>query len=607
MDDQQQDGAGSTAGLIAAGVREFVLGMSGGADGGTVASAMEMVEEVRLPAGEVLVERGAPSDAVYFVVTGRLVVEDPDGGPPRRRLGRGEIVGEMGVLAHAPRNATVRADRDSLLAKLSADAFERLASEHPGFGLGVARTVTTRLSTARPPDQTVHTVAFAVAHPRLPARALGSRLLATMEESGTTSHLTAAKIDLLLGREGASEATPGTAGWTEIADMLDVVETTNDWVLLEAGDHPGPWASAALRHADRALVVMSSDPDEAESARVAAFLDDAGPTSRRGKWLVVVWPSGTELPHGTPALAERFGATRVLHVREGSDRDVGRIARLATGTGTGLVLGGGGARGYASLGVFRAMQELGMPIDAVAGASIGGALSAAIAFGHEPDALDSLVEESFHNVLDYTLPLVSLVGGRRIAREIRRHFGDADITDLFLPFLCTSTNITTSELVVHDRGPATKAIRAGLAIPGVIPPVPHDGDLLVDGGVRDNLPVRPLRDTGLVNRIVAVDVAPPVGPKARHDYGLSVTGWQALRGKARKLRFPGISALILRSMLVGSMAERDRLIAEGYADLYLDLDLRGISLLAFNEVDSVAKAGYDAAKPRLEAFLEGQG
>lgn len=594
---------GATPDLVAAGVREFVRSMSGGVDGPTVDAATGLVETVRVPAGEALVRIGEPSDAVYFVVTGRLVIEDPNGGPPRQRLGRGDIVGEMGILAGASRNATVRADRDSLLAKLSKDSFERLAIEHPGFGLGVARTVAVRLSPAKPPDQTVHTVAFAVAHPGVPARAFSSRLLSTMEGLGTTSHLTQAKMDLLLGGEGASQATPGSQEWTELADMLDVVETTNEWVLLEAGDRPGPWATAALRHADRALVVMSSDPDQSESDRVAAFLDAAGPTFRRGKWLVVVWPADTELPHGTPELLERFGATRALHVREGSDSDLARIARLATGTGIGLVLGGGGARGYASLGVFRAMRELGMPVDAVAGASIGGALSGAIALGLDPDTLDRRVTESFHNVLDYTLPVVSLVGGRRIAREIRRSFGDADITDLFLPFLCTSTNITTSERVVHDRGPATKAIRAGLAIPGVIPPVPHDGDLLVDGGVRDNLPIGPLRDTGLVNTLIAVDVAPPVGPKARHDYGLSVTGGQAIRGKMRRRRYPGISALLLRSMLVGSMAERDRLVAEGYADLYLDLDLRGISLLAFNEVASVADAGYELAKPRIEAFL----
>ena len=159
--------------------------------------------------------------------------------------------------------------------------------------------------------------------------------------------------------------------------------------------------------------------------------------------------------------------------------------------------------------------------------------------------------------------------------------------------------------MVHERGPAIPAVRAGLAIPGVIPPVPRDGDLLVDGGVLDNLPMDHLRATGMVGTVVAVDVAPPLGPRAREDYGLDVSGWRALLGRLRRRgrRFPAISSLLIRSMLVGSMQERDRQVAGGYADLYLDLDLRGVSLLAFDEVDPVAEAGYQLARPRIEEWL----
>ena len=157
---------------------------------------------------------------------------------------------------------------------------------------------------------------------------------------------------------------------------------------------------------------------------------------------------------------------------------------------------------------------------------------------------------------------------------------------------------------MHDRGSLARAIRAGSAIPGVIPPIPNEGELLVDGGVLDNLPVDHLRDTGLVDTVIAVDVAPPLGPRAKQDFGLSVSGWRVLRSKLRGKRgYPNVSAVIMRSMLVGSMRERDRLVAAGYTDLYLDLDLRGVSLLDFETVEPVAQAGYDAARPRIEAWL----
>jgi predicted acylesterase/phospholipase RssA len=271
-----------------------------------------------------------------------------------------------------------------------------------------------------------------------------------------------------------------------------------------------------------------------------------------------------------------------------------------------LVLGGGGARGFAHIGVYRALTELGVPVDAVAGASIGGILGAAIALGLDPGEVTRTAAAGFKNVLDYTLPVVSMVKGARIARALDDAFGGYDIEDLALPFLCVSSNLTTSRRVVHDGGPVITAARAGSAIPGVIPPVPHDGDLLVDGGVLDNLPIGPLRATGLVDTVIAVDVAPPVGPRAREDFGLSVSGWAALRSKfgRHKKRYPGISALLLRSMIVGSMEQRDRLVAAGYADLVLAPDLRGISLLAFDDVEKVVQAGYEAALPEVEVWLQ---
>ncbi len=114
--------------------------------------------------------------------------------------------------------------------------------------------------------------------------------------------------------------------------------------------------------------------------------------------------------------------------------------------------------------------------------------------------------------------------------------------------------------------------------------------------------MRKRNPTGIV---IAVDVAPPTGPKARGDSSLSVSGWQALRSMASRSRneYPGIAAMLLRTMITASVRERVRILERGDVDLYLDLDLRGVSLLDFERVRPVAQAGYDAAMPRLEAWL----
>lgn len=587
---------GDEVGLVSDSVADLVAAMGGTGDRGLHRALQAVLEPLRIEAGESLFRAGEEPDAAYFVVTGRLLilVDDEQGNEVViRRLGRGELIGEISLLEATARTATVRADRDSTLARLPKEAFERLASDHPDFLMGVTRTVVQRLAHPRPPVEVVGSIAVAVAHPNLDRRVFTSRLVQTLEERGPAEHISAAAVAAVVGQD---------LNPLRVEQYLDETEANRRYVLLETDASATDWSRLVLRRADRVLLVV--DKDEPRAAVEFARALRGG--HRPEVWLAIDRGDSNETPTGSAALAAEYEADRVLHFRSGSSADVARVARLASGTGTGLVLGGGGARGFAHIGVYRALTELGVPVDAVAGASIGGIIGAGIATGPTPAELTELVKSGFSKVLDYTLPVVSMVKGSLITREINRVFAGLDMEDLPLPFLCVSTNLTTAGEMVHDTGPVTVATRAGLAIPGVIPPVPHEGELLVDGGVLDNLPIGPLRATGLVDTIVAVDVAPRLGPRARADYGLSVSGWKALRSKLgrRKRIYPGISAVLLRSMIVGSMKQRDDLLGAGMADLYLEPDLRGISLLAFDKVEPVAEAGYEASYPIIEEWLK---
>jgi predicted acylesterase/phospholipase RssA len=295
----------------------------------------------------------------------------------------------------------------------------------------------------------------------------------------------------------------------------------------------------------------------------------------------------------------------VVHVVTSSPSDLARLARIAVGRANTLVLSGGGGRGFAHIGVFRALTELGFPLDRVGGTSIGAVLGAVIALGLTPEEVVGWAEAKFVDVLDYTLPLVSLTKGAAIARHAHERFGDADIEDLWYGFFAISTDLTSSRPYVHDSGSVALAIRATSAIPGVMPPVPHGGALLIDGGVLNNLPLDVARSRAPRGVIIASDVAPRRGPGAHGDYGLSVSGWQALRRRFLKGRspYPGISAVLMRSMITASMRERDAQVTGGLADCYLDLDIRGVSMLDFTSPAEVAARGYDAAMPILEAWL----
>ncbi len=567
-------------------------------------AAAEIVDRgswLRLEAGGVLFEEGAPSDAGYVVASGRLAATRA--GVQVGEVGRGELVGEVGLLQSSPRTATVTALRDTTLCRFGVDAFQELTVAHPALMVQLVRTMLARLGRRAEYADRARSIAVALTAPT-DARLWVTRLTNEIARHGTARHLWAARVDAALGQLGAVEAGLAVTQ-PALAELLHDAEATHDYLVLETDRSVTRWTEQALALADRIVVVMSANPGDEELRRAAAILGAAPARNRVERWLALLHPSDTTRPHGTAAVADRLGVDRVAHVREGSADDVDRLARLVSGNATGLVLGGGGARGFAHLGVWRALRELGVTIDIVGGSSIGAPLGAAMALQIPDDELVPRMAELFHDLLDYTVPVVSLVKGERITRSIAKVFPNDDVRDLWLPFFCVSTNLTRSRVEVHDRGDAATAIRASVAIPGVLPPVPFGGDLLVDGGVLNNLPCDVMRASGMADRVIAVDLSPPVGPRAREDFGLSVSGWKALRAQfaGGQSRFPGLMAVLMRTMVAGSVRDRDRFIADGTVDWYLDLDPRGVQLLDFERVAEVAERGYELARPRIEALL----
>ncbi len=577
----------------------------GVSDDSVILEACDRARWRRLEPGEVLFREGDPADAAYFVLRGRLVASHWDSLDETDvvlgEIERGEVAGEMALLDKSTRNATVTALRRSVLAVLDESAFLDLVDRHPRLMIYMGRQMMSRARSPVGSSRASLTLAMLVSG-RWDSKGISRDLEQALGTMGNVLLLSADRVDSLLSTEGAARAQPGTVSDTRVAKLLHEAELDVDFLLLEIGPDPDPWLQRCLDMADRLVIVIPDDPTELERHPVERLLVHCPPELRR--ILVLVHRADAERPEGTAAHMDQMDASGVVHIRSNSPEDLARLARVITGRGTGLVLGGGGARGFAHIGVFRALTELGFPVDVVGGTSIGSSLGIAIADGMSPEEMVEGMVERFANVLDYTIPLVALVKGGRIARSILKAFGDRDIEDLWRTFFCISTDITTSRIRVHTRGNLVHAVRASTSIPGVMPPVPSGESLLVDGGVLNNLPVDIIREMAPRGSVIAVDVAPVRGPGAKHNYGLSVSGWSALRSRlARRRSYPRITAVLMRSMIVASQRERDLQVARGLADLYLDLDLRGVSMFDFDQVATVAQRGYEAAMPALEAWL----
>ena len=541
-----------------------------------VDDAVTGLEWLSLPGGRALFEAGSPADAVYFVVSGCLGAYGP-GGELVGRIAAGETVGEMGIIVSRARTATVRALRDSELAMLSAATFERVLLGHPEAILRLARLSVNRLvdrSREHTHDIVPRTIALVPLDPALDLPALVGRLAVALTRFGRAE---------VVGKHRAGSHSPR---W------FHERESQNDFVIYPADGDDTPWTRLCLRQAD--VVLLAARGTGGDAAWVRPLWQDGG--MRRAE-LLLLHEAG--LVNGAAARWQAsLPGIRHHHVRDARDYD--RVVRLLTGRAVGLVLSGGGARGFAHLGVVRALREHGVPIDLVGGTSMGGILAAGIAADWGDDELVRRFKRSFvdtNPLSDYTLPLVSLVSGRKVGMLLRRELGDIDIEDLPLPFFCVSSNLTTGRIAVHQQGPLWRWLRASVAIPGVLPPVFQGGEVFVDGGAMNNLPVDVMRAKGR-GAVIGVDCGMDRAFTTNVEATETPSVWTLLGGGNGQRR-PNILQILWRAGMVNSATATSE--RRSQSDLLITPALESLDLLDWKGFRRAIDIGYRDACERLAA------
>ena len=220
---------------------------------------------------------------------------------------------------------------------------------------------------------------------------------------------------------------------------------------------------------------------------------------------------------------------------------------------------------------------------------MGALLAAGIAMGWDLEAFRKRLEATFIDVNpvgDYTIPLHSLARGRRLSKLLRQHFGDAEACSLWLPFFCTASNLTASNVVRLDSGPVWHAIRTSLSIPGLVPPVLHGRDVLADGGLINNLPIDEIARTNL-GPVIGVDVGRADGSFTL-DLGACETGGSRV---LPAMTAPSIVGVLMRAATVAGGANRRG--AKDIADHILYPDVAGVSILNWKAIDEMIERGYE--------------
>ncbi len=546
----------------------------------------EQLEWLSLPAGAALFDEGDAGDSMFIVLSGRLGVigKTLEGGTHViAQIAAGETVGEMALLSNEPRSARVEALRDTELLRISRGPFDQLIDASPSAMRFMNSLLVRRLrNTSRRPasEDAPRTIAI---------QPLGTDL----DAPGFARELARA-LDAL-GRKTAIAGPEDSARGIEWFAQL---EEANDFVLYVAESSVTDWTGRCLRQADRILTIIraAAQSDADSSAGVEALLK-----ARRhgGIEVAILHPANARRAAHSAEILRRFPGAEHAQMREGNHSNLARLARLIAGRAAGIVLSGGGARGFAHLGVLKALKEAGIPIDIYAGASMGAivAATAALEWGHD-EALSHLVPAFVETnpLSDYTIPIVALARGRKVSRRLREHFGDLSVEECWRTFICTSSDLTTGSVRVHRTGPIWKALRASVAIPGVLTPMIEDNHILVDGGVLNNMPI----DLMLEMRrgpVIAVDVmrdhTVTAGTEGLEELSLINMLRPARRGS------PNIVTLLMRAGTVGSEAQIRHL--RPHLDLLIEPRIETIGMLEWKSYRLAIDEGYRQTMTILES------
>ena len=559
-----------------------------------------------LASGETLLKIGSPADNLYIVAVGRLRVALEDG-TIVNDIGRLEPVGEISLLSGEARTANVYAVRDTTVFEISRLALYEVFVQHPSALLTMSRMIIQRLRQNQRAAQLAavrrsRSFALLAAHSSVDVETFADALCRELATAGRVEKLNRASVDSALG-SGTADTAPGDGdgdGEERLIEWLQAQELEHAHLVYVGTRGSGQWSRRCMRQADRVLVLADLADDPATSPVIE---DLRGSGLRVPVNLVLLRAEGSSARR-VMEWREATGAVAHYFVRHGNARDVARLARSLTGRAVGLVLGGGGARGFAHLGVLRALEELKIDVDVTGGSSMGAFISALCACGYPSSEILRLTRETFvsRNLLnDYLFPSVSLIRGRKFLRRLSDIFGDRRIEELPTPYYCISTNLTRGTAAVHDRGPLHLWLGTSMCIPGVAPPVAYKGELFVDGAVINSLPTDVMQALER-GPIIASDVSTEGGIAAP---GIEGPDPEGLLNWVHTEKRPSLLSILFRTATLTS--ESGVAARASRADLYLRMPVLGIGMFDWKRIDELAERGYQYAMERLPAFRDSVG
>jgi len=530
----------------------------------------------RYPKGAVVFAEGEPGDAMYLIQYGqvRVVSDIATEKQVFAHLGPGAFFGEMALLSGEPRSAGIVVNMDAGLWVLSKEGFERLLAQQPSLALTFSRVLSQRLSESdRKAVQQAEQGPTLIALVGERAETLTTRLA---EETG--QHL--ALLDLMAPAAPRPEADSPASAAQHRPDYDYLAPSpayAHDPEVLSRE------IAALADHYDRVVIRLPNHPD------IVAM-----------KAISLVQAALCFIP-SDEAWVRQAAGDRFWPVRSSDDLEVARVARRLCRHTVGLALSAGSAHGLAHIGVLKVLEEARIPIDLIAGTSIGSLIGAIYAATGSLDRLFAFAEEAASRLtvrgglFDFAVPFRhGLVQGERVLRYIRRLVESKSFVALRTPLYVVAAELGTGREIIFDSGPVAEAVRASISIPGLFVPFYHQGHWLVDGGSVNPVPCSVLSHRG-ANRIIGVHVAAEIEDRVRR--GITAIG----RGTGK-----GTPPSILEAFF-GSLEAMQAEIAAAKAfpvDVLIRPRTGPYGTMEATKAKELIQAGEEAARQEIERIRE---
>ncbi|MDJ1176949.1 cyclic nucleotide-binding domain-containing protein [Roseofilum capinflatum] len=570
-------------------------------------------EWVQLRRGECLCRQGEAGDSLYWVLHGRFntLLEDDRGEiKVLGTIGSGEIIGELSVITHEPRSASVYALRDSLLIRYRQADFQVLIQQYPVLLLKTTERLIKRFKQRERESGVVNpkidhqNIAILPIHEPTSFREFTESLVAALSSHGEVLHLNRDRLAEILDFPDIADVDPEEPRGVRLQLWLEEQEKQYRFIIFEGDGSDSPWTQRCIRQADHLVWVALSSADPGLTPLEERVQAEQNPATTREQSLILIHENTESLPTGTRFWLEPRTLSLHHHVRSQHQGDIERIGRFLAGCAIGLALGGGGGRGMAHIGVFHALEMMGIPIDFIGGTSMGSLLAAEYAMGSDiPTMIARGKENTAKNnpFTTVTIPVTSFLSHKKFDRGLKWLYGDIRIEDLWINFFACSTNITTGQKKVHRRGLVWQAIRASAALPGAFIPFIDNGELFIDGGVVDNDPSLTMKELHS-GPIILSSVAPWSMNKIAFSYEDFPSPWQILWSRInpgmKPIECPGLMDFLGLSMGTKSLSNLQKTFAA--ADIVLTPPLQDYPVFEVSKIDELIEIGREYTLEQLK-------